>query len=401
MASWRVDRESGGKLKDVNWGHGLDSKLGETTKSYHPSGFTLLIRSLRSHYRRSVKTQKIRSKMFICNTLSYSPRQLLQTLLQRSLDITKNSTLGKLWEQYQKVSRQNRGLIKPDRLFSVKRTRDGYPVRYISPIAHRLATNSPQPATEIAQELVTQLLVCRSPQLENNFSPSPRVEVLQALTIQATTAGYIQFDFSDRAIAEYLNLLLHSLPGPPQPPACPPRLSAAIPQLQRRIFRLQHTHARCCSLLRLAHHHRFIQLNPEAPADQIGHWQITSPTPLSWLTATLQFHTDHAAELQLIAQIVAVLDTLADWGCDALPGSARPASTEAASTRTGVMTLLSAAEELSQAFQASDQCWQLMGNLRTQGRDRLQAHLGLILITQRLLYQLLQVHLGIETLFAL
>lgn len=395
MASWRVDKESGGKLKDLNWGHGLDSKLGETTKSYHPSSFTLLIRSLRSHYRRSVKTQKIRSKMFICNTLSRSPKQLLRTLLQGTITSTSNFTLRNCRDQ-QKVSLPDQGFIEQDQLFPIKRSRNSYPVCYISPIAHRLAAKSTQSASEIAANLVARLRVYQSHQLQNCADSALPRAVLQALTIHATTAGYIQFDFSDQAIAEYLNLLTHSLPSDPDLPSSLAQLSSAVLHLHHRIFLLQHTHARCCSWLRLAHQNKFIQLNSQLPDSQLAYWQITDPKFFPWLNATFQFRTGHATELQLIAHIVTVLDALTEWHSDCPSASTLPASTV-----KSAITLLTAAEELGQAFHANYQHWQLMGNLRSQGCDRLQAHLGLILITQRLLYHLLQNLVGIEMPFEL
>lgn len=395
MASWRVDKESGGKLKYLNLGHGLDSKLGETTKSYHPASFTLLMRSLRSHYRRSVKTQKIRFKMFTCNTLNYSPQRLLRSLLQKTINTIKNSTKKIFVTRGQQSFLQDQQFVVQDGLFPIKRIRNAYPVRYISPIAHRLAANSIQPAFEIAEELVTQLLYqCQS--LKRSSDSSLLIDVLQGLTIQATSQGYMQFDFSDGAIVNYLNHLLHFLPKNPESPCSRPKLPLATALLHHRIFLLQHTHARCCSLLRLAHEHHFIQLNSAALENQSNYWQIAAPTALSWLTETQQFRTNHTTELHLIGQIVTVLDTLPNGCTDPLNSSTLPESSS-----KGAMTLLTLAEGLSQAFYESHQCWQLMGNLRTQGRDRLQAHLGLILITQRLLYQLLHDQLGMEVPFQL
>lgn len=333
--------------------------------------------------------------MFICNTLISSPKQLLRTLLQKSINITKNSTIKDFCEQ-QHVSPQNQGFVGYQ-LFPIKRTRDDYPIRYISPIAHRLAAKSTQSAAELSEEIVTQILVYRSQGFKADFHPSLSKKILLELTFQATTAGYIQFEFSDQAIADYLNLLMHSLPShPEQPLGSWPQLLSAVPHLHPRILRLQHAHARCCSLLRLAHEKHFIQLTSQIPESGVDRWQITTSMPIPWLTATLQFRTDHATELQLIAHIVTALDTLTDWHSDCPSASTLPASTV-----KSVITLLTAAEELSQAFHASHQHWQLMGNLRNQGRDRLQTHLGLILITQRLLYQLLQNQLGIEVPFEL
>jgi hypothetical protein len=338
--------------------------------------------------------------MFICNTLNHSPKQLLRILLQKSISSAKKSTIRDFLSQNQTVSSQNQGLREQDRLFEVKRTRDGYPVRYISPIAHRLGATSTQSVSDLAEELAIQLLIDQSQSVEN-FSPALPKAVLQGLTIQSTATGYMQFDFSDPAIAQYFTLVLHSLPGTAESSRAGSELFSAIPQWSERIFRLQYTHARCCSLLRLAHQNHFIQLNLDTSEDQIDRWQIMVPAVLPWLTATLQFRTNHVTELQLIAQIVTVLDALADWSGDPLRSSTLPECASTAALQTGVVTLLTTGEGLSQAAHASQRHWQLMGNLREQERDRLQAHLGLILITQRLLYQLLQTHLAIEAPFTL
>ncbi|MGQ9869585.1 hypothetical protein [Leptodesmis sp.] len=333
--------------------------------------------------------------MFNCNTLHLSPQQLLRTLLQRTINTTKNFTDKNFLAQDQKFSPQDQGFVAQDELFPIKRTRSVYPIRYISPIAHRLAANSTRPAFEIAAGLVTQLLYqCQLLKPSSDLSPS--IDIGQGLTIQATSQGYIQFDLSDEAIANYFNYLLHFLPNNPEPSDSSSKLPCPTAALYHRIFLLQHTHARCCSLLRLAHEHHFIQLSSATLENQSSYWQIVDPTVLPWLTAALQFQTNHATELHLIGQIVTVLDALTDWGGDSLSSSTLPAS-----GAKGAMTLLTVAEGLSQAFHESHRYWQLMGNLRTQGRDRLQAHLGLILITQWLLYQLLHDQLAIEVPFQL
>lgn len=333
--------------------------------------------------------------MFTYNTLQPSPQRLLRTLFQRTTNTTKKSTVKNFLTQDQKFSPPDQRFIAQDGLFPIKRTRNAYPVRYISPIAHRLVANSTQPAFEVAAELVTQLLhQCQL--LQHSSDLSLPIDVVQGLTIQATSQGYIQFDFSDEAIANYFNYWLHLLPNNPVPPGFWSKLPFATAALHHRIFLLQHTHARCCSLLRLAHEHHFIQLSPATLEKQSNYWQIAVPTALPWLTETRQFHTNHATELQLIGQLVTVLDALTDWCADSPNSSTLPASRS-----KGAMMLLTVAEGLSQAFYESHRCWQLMGNLRTQARDRLQAHLGLILITQRLLYQLLHDQLAIEVPFQL
>jgi hypothetical protein len=325
-----------------------------------------------------------------------SPDRLLRIILHRVLYLDENSTISVFnHDRYSLFSDPSPCSVR-NQIFAVKRISQGYPIGYTSAIAHRLAAVSHQSAPEIAALLTVQLRSQRSEHSRiHSLTPLP-VEVLENLSIRANTAGYIEFNFSDPAIAVWLNSLMASRPdsGWPSPQKC--QLSSQIRDWNQRLFRLQHSHARCCSLLRLAAHQQWIQLDTRHPDHHLEHWHITNPQPGFWLDSSQQFHTNHPTELQLISRIMTGLDTLVDY---CIPGSNADAAPPAIAK--GVKPLLAAAEGLNQAFQATHQHWQLMGNLPAQSRDRRDCHLSLILMTQRLLYALMQQQMGIEMPFEL
>jgi hypothetical protein len=264
-----------------------------------------------------------------------------------------------------------------------------------------MAASSTQPVAPIAEALATQILAYCSGLLSHNSYPSLHVELLEALAIDATTTGYLEFGFSDAAIANYFNVLIQSLPEDLEPLAALP-LHSIIPDWKHRIFQLQYTHARCCSLLRLAQQHNFFQSTNQPSVKQIEGWQLICPSSFVWLTDTLQFQTNHTTELQIIAHIITVLDALVEWNSISFePSESSAFSKKGNSLQKEVIKLLTACERLSRAFHHSHKHWQLMGDFRTQPQERQQAHLGLIFIIQRLFYCVLQNQLGIVAPFEL
>ncbi len=203
---------------------------------------------------------------------------------------------------------------------------------------------------------------------------SPPFDPLLGTSITVTTTGIIQFEVGDRAIAAWLDhLIANTLPLQWLPVTAPAPVAtgAAQPSVldSPALFAVQHAHARCCSLLRLAQREQLIQLDHlDAPPDQ---WQLAGR--VSSFTAMAQPFDDHVADRRLIGQLVGAIDQLSDWS---LPRTPR--------------TVMRVAEAVAQAFQVYHSVHPL-GRSRTTVRQTAAVEaLGLVLATQRVLHILLQ-----------
>ncbi|NEP15208.1 MAG: hypothetical protein F6K14_34575 [Symploca sp. SIO2C1] len=139
-------------------------------------------------------------------------------------------------------------------------------------------------------------------------------------------------------------------------------------------FTLQYTHARCCSLLRLAHKQGLIKVSGQQTI-------LNFPNPIPWLKEAqglegevLQLRLVHPAERRLIAQIIDVQDSLSNQ--TQLQGK-------------------KLARDLSKAFEQFYSSCRIWGEVKSQTPKLAQARLGLVAVTQVLLRSLLQEHLGV------
>jgi hypothetical protein len=254
---------------------------------------------------------------------------------------------------------------------------------YRSAVPHPLAAYADMGVAKVANSLATYLSTYRSDRpsfpIPAGLSPS----LLDHIDIQATPSGYLEFSFDDWAIAHWLTHLtrppISLLFGSPTPSSQP---ATGLPH---SLFPIQHAHARCCSLLRLAAEQQMIGLNwlENSP----GQWEWAQPTPISWLTLAQRLHLCHPAECQLINQCFTVLDEL--------PWQSGTSPTTRQSPLLHPSRIATLAQDLAQAFHTWHQQGQIWGALQHEAGDRLTAHLALILVTQKLLYGLLQIGLGI------
>lgn len=251
---------------------------------------------------------------------------------------------------------------------------------YLSAVPHQICAYADTNVVQVANSLAAHLSICLSDpsslQVPGGLAPS----LLDHLDIQATPSGYLEFKFDDWAIAHWLTCLTYPVASlfvsltPPAHPVTRPRPS---------LFSIQHAHARCCSLLRLAVQQQIIGLTLQEPSQ----WQWTQPNPIDWFTMAQQFRLSRDSERQLISQCFTVLDEF-PWQAETLPENI-PSS----SLHLDRITTL--AQDLAQAFSTLHQQCQIWGALQTEGSDHLTAHFALILVTQRLLYGLLQSGLGV------
>ncbi len=276
---------------------------------------------------------------------------------------------------------------------------------YVSAIAHKLAAQRsplfPNCAKHLAQQLVielTQWIHQDSP--DRRFLPLPLPALaLRELTIYTaglngsspdrpamTGDGLVYFEISDRALALWLNGLLSPVAAPeeinaedinaiedrdsgapqnfagPSPTQIPPTEAATL-------FRIHHAHARCCSLLRIAHGLGVLTLEPlqEHP----NHWQISKPSTIPWLTPTGELMLNHPSERQGIYTIFRAAVEL---------HREPPLSRRAA---------LAIAEDIALAFAQFHRDRPLFAPPASESRR--WAQWGFVLATQRLLYQWLTV----------
>lgn len=253
---------------------------------------------------------------------------------------------------------------------------------YLSAVPHQICVYANMCAATVAKILIAHISVKLSGYKSNHVCVQIPANLLGHIDVQATSGGYLEFKMDDWAIAHWLTCLTQPITAlfvslDPQTAIDHFHLAKhSYPSL----FSIQCTHARCCSLLRLAtQQHTELSLL-EAPSP----WQWTSPNSIAWLTREKQLCTNHASERQLINQCLIVLDEL-PYQIDALH------NTSQALHPSQITTL---ARDLAEAFSAMHRQCQIWGALQNEGRDRLTAHLALILVTQRLLYGLLQIGLG-------
>jgi len=312
-------------------------------------------------------------------TLCFS-KQLLQTILQDALVCNENF----LEKSFSCMSNSHLCLLRSKFQHSkslLKRIHKTTQLTYLSAVPHQICAYADTSATKVAHSLAAHLSTYRydRPSFHSPIGLSPAL--LNHLHIQATPSGYLEFKIDDWAIAHWLNHLT-------QPVASV--FGFSTPQFptnecsRQNLFSIQHAHARCCSLLRLAVHQQRIGIHLlDAPSQ----WQWTQPDPISWLTTAHRLRTWHLSERQLINQCFTVLDEL-PWQLD----NSHQNTSASSLSPSQIMTL---AQDLAQAFSTMHQQCQIWGVLQTEGRDRLTAHLALILVTQRLLYGLLQIGLGV------
>lgn len=111
--------------------------------------------------------------------------------------------------------------------------------------------------------------------------------------IQVVPPGWLDFQLSDRTLATWLQSLLPL-----------PSLSTSS-LLPTSHFSLQYTHARCCSLLRLAHREGLIHLS------DLDQRQLTAPNPIPWINElTADLRLVHSAEQNLIFECLGIVDEL-------------------------------------------------------------------------------------------
>ena len=235
----------------------------------------------------------------------------------------------------------------------LNRGKNSVRVVYLSAIALKLAKNWQQTPQVIAAQLVETL----QPLCWPDF------------TVKALPAGTIELELTDAGLALWLQRLAQiALPVPEY------RILSAVVSADR-LFPIQYSHARCCSLLRMAHRDRLISIANlnVTTAPQI--WSLAAPNPIPWIDGGVVRLIDRA-ECNLISQLLTVLDNLSPiWEAE---------------NRKKPIDYLKLANALSQAFQTFYSQCRIWGEVKTETPKLAQSRLGLVLATQSLLRFILE-----------
>ena len=203
----------------------------------------------------------------------------------------------------------------------------------------------------------------------------------QDFLVQVMPSGLIHLELTEPSLAAWLQRLIQA----------PPLFKARedLGDLEQRsrgenyeltptpLFPIQYAHARCCSLMQLAHSEGLLTLKQIDADTSAALWLVVAPNPIPWLNLEQKLYLSHPTERALIAQLLALLD---DLNCY-FPSPK-------------VVDWHKAGANLSQAFQSFYSHCRIWGEVKNQNLQLAQARLGLVLISQLVLRLLLQERLS-------
>ncbi|MEH1773864.1 MAG: DALR anticodon-binding domain-containing protein [Nostoc sp.] len=148
-------------------------------------------------------------------------------------------------------------------------------------------------------------------------------------------------------------------------------------------FAVQYAHARCCSLVLLAHQEGLIKLREPVPNTSPAFWDVISPNPLPWLNCDGTLRLNHLDERRLIGELIQVIDNIE---CPDV---------------SGCVKWEKVALNLSQAFEKFWSNCRIWGEVKITSPELAQARLGLLMATQSVLRYVLEENLGVFALLEL
>lgn len=253
----------------------------------------------------------------------------------------------------------------------LQRLPDHNQIIYRSAIALKLASSQPT-ILNLAQQIMAALLSTNQPLSQpdtlktlqllrsppsSEFPKEPELQLY--FQVEVVSPGWLEFRLTDCSLADWLQNLIN---------ADFVKLANNPTKNTLNCFSIQYAHARCCSILAMAHQQGLIILKDG---------KLIEPDPIPWLqdeSATpRQLCLMHPTEKRLIALF---LDILEDRELE---------------QRRGLKLALA----LSQAWEEFFKHCRIWGEVKTQTPKLAQARLGLVAVTQKLLRSLLQDYLGV------
>lgn len=294
---------------------------------------------------------------FKCNLIRFLPRAIILYQERLGLPCGYETKLG-LTERLETIP--------------VHQITDSGKVVYQSAIALKLASVWQLPPASIATDLISYFT-----EIVNTEASKDTDKDTENFQVEVMSSGMIYFRLTDLGIANWLDYLTSA------------HLKRKKEELlvgvesdkstATRLFPIQYSHARCCSLLRMGESDRLITLTPTAPETCYQFWLIETPNPIPWQQPNGQLQLLHPAESKLISQLSFTLDSIY-----CVSGTRKPVNWE------------KVADALSAAFQTFYSQCRIWGEVKTETPKLAQARLGLVLATQCVLRFLLEARLGGE-----
>ncbi|MEH2312850.1 MAG: DALR anticodon-binding domain-containing protein [Nostoc sp.] len=261
--------------------------------------------------------------------------------------------------------------VKDEKIHLYK-DRDENRVLYISSVALRLSKSQNRKAMELASAIASDL----SKTCGDVFS------------VQIVPPGWIHFELTHSTLAAWLqSLAVGSLEGAGEQGTidaqynswrgCANDAAQYKCPIPNSLFAVQYAHARCCSLVLMAHREGLIKLREPVPNTSPAFWSVIFPNPLPWLNCDGTLRLNHPGERRLIAELVQVVDNIE---CPDISGSVKWEKV---------------ALNLSQAFENFWSNCRIWGEVKITSPELAQARLGLLMATQSVLRYVLEENLGV------
>ncbi|MBD2460975.1 hypothetical protein H6G89_07955 [Oscillatoria sp. FACHB-1407] len=277
----------------------------------------------------------------------------------------------------------------------IQLVKPGNRIKYVSAIAPKLSKSLGIPITALAYEIKTRIAnLDKNPNQCNYHLPLERV--WENFTVNVNESGWIYLQLNEVGTAFWVQQLLDSVTESDCPTLAQDHTSddSSFGNFTNS-FIIQYTHARCCSLLYLAHQEGFVALKNESIDFGATAPQITTPNPFPWLDIEHRLRLHHPAEQRLITQCVTTLDCLADMVLadrviDAINPNVNLNDVSLSHPNLNQQMICKLAQELSLAFQTFYATCRIWGETSRVNLELTQARLGLVALTQMLLRVLLQ-----------
>lgn len=252
--------------------------------------------------------------------------------------------------------------VKLERL-SLRKTNDSRKIIYKSAIALKLAHFWQLAPMEVAEKLAKY---CSNKGVKHLGGDTPSV-LAAGIEVTVVSPGLLLFSLTDTGIAVWLQYFWEGVP-----------LSAGGGDLQflvpDALFQIQYSHARCCSLLRMAR--TGDRLLPLADTNT---FTLETRNFISWEETEGGLRLNHPAERCLIWQLFSIWDLL--YFPTAVPEQ---------------IHWQKVATALSEAFLLFYSQCRIFGEVKIQNIELARARLGLVVITKYLLRWLLEEKLQIK-----